>query len=51
MQLYLYKKIFGDLENASEEERRLQGQHLVRVMFIVAILGITASLLIPHFYR
>ncbi len=49
MAFSFFKQLFGDLERATEDEQRLQGRHLVRLMFVVAILGIIASILIPLF--
>lgn len=51
MAFSILRQIFGDLENANEDEKRTQGRELVRVMFLVAILGIIASLAIPYLKR
>lgn len=50
MAFSFFRQVFGDLETATEEEKREQGKRFVWIMFVVAILGIIATLLIPHFF-
>lgn len=50
MAFSIFRQIFGGLQQLSEEEKRKRGNALVRIMFIVAIVGIIASLLIPFLW-
>ena len=47
----VFKRLFGDMENATDEEKRRKGKNLVRIMFFIAITGIIASSVIPLIYQ
>lgn len=47
MAFSVFKQLFGNMEKATEQEKYIRGKSLVRIMFVVALIGILASVLIP----